>query len=119
MSAADTKTLIAGAVERLTEEMPALARLKLVVRLQLPAKGGDAPIWRVEVPGPKVERDPAGDARLDVTVQRQQFNELAKEGQLRDWARAYERGHVKVSGDSAVIKLLGNVIGRQLSRLRS
>ncbi len=119
MSAADTKTLITGAVERLTAEMPALARLKLVVRLQLLAKGGDAPIWRVEVPGPKVERDPAGDARLDVTVQRQQFNELAREGQLRDWARAYERGHVKVSGDSAVIKLLGNVIGRQLSRSRT
>ena len=119
MSAADTKALINSAVERLTAEMPALARLKLVVRLQLLAKGGDAPIWRVEMPGSKIERDPAGDARLDVTVQRQQFNELAREGQLRDWARAYDRGHVKVSGDSAVIKLLGNVIGRQLSRARS
>ncbi len=119
MSAADTKTLIAAALKRLTEEMPALGQLKLVVRLQLLARGGDAPIWRVEVPGPKIDRDPAGDARLDVTVQRQQFNELAKEGQLRDWARAYDRGNVKVTGDSAVIKLLGNVIERQLSRSRS
>ena len=119
MSAADTKTLIAAALERLTDEMPSLGQLKLVVRLQLQARGGDAPIWRVQVPGPKIDRDPAGDARLDVTVQRQQFNELAKEGQLRDWARAYERGHVKVTGDSAVIKLLGNVIERQLSRSRS
>jgi len=119
MSAADTKALIATALARLTEEMPTLGQLKLVVRLQLQARGGDAPIWRVEVPGPKIDRDPAGDARLDVTVQRQQFNELAKEGQLRDWARAYERGHVKVTGDSAVIKLLGNVIDRQLTRSRS
>ena len=119
MSAADTKTLIADALERLTDEMPTLGQLKLVVRLQLQARGGDAPIWRVEVPGPKIDRDPAGDARLDVTVQRQQFNELAKEGQLRDWARAYERGHVKVTGDSAVIKLLGSVIERQLARSRS
>jgi hypothetical protein len=118
MSAADTKTLIAGALERLTEEMPSLGKLKLVVRLQLQARGGDAPIWRVEVPGPKIDRDPAGDARLDVTVQRQQFNELAKEGQLRDWARAYDRGYVKVTGDTAVIKLLGSVIERQLSRSR-
>ncbi|MGI9081745.1 MAG: hypothetical protein ACR2FZ_05620 [Thermoleophilaceae bacterium] len=118
MSAADTKALIAVAVARLTEEMPALGQLKLIVRLQLQAKGGDAPIWRVEVPGPKIDRDPAGDARLDVTVQRQQFNDLAKEGQLRDWSRAYERGNVKVTGDSAVIKLLGSVIGRQLSRAR-
>ena len=119
MSAADTKALIAVAVERLTEEIPALSRLKLVVRLQLQARGGDAPIWRVEVPGPKIDRDPAGDARLDVIVQRQQFNDLATEGTLRDWARAYERGNVKVTGDSAVIKLLGNVIERQLSRSRS
>ncbi len=119
MSAADTKTLIAVAIERLTTEMPTLGQLKLVIRLQLQARGGDAPIWRVQVPGPKIDRDPAGDARLDVTVQRQQFNALAKEGQLRDWARAYDRGHVKVTGDSAVIKLLGNVIDRQLSRSRS
>jgi len=119
MSAADTKTLIATALERLTTEVPALGRLKLVVRLQLQARGGDAPIWRVEVPGPKVNRDPAGDARIDVTVPRQHFNELAKEGQLRDWARAHEKGHVKVTGDSAVIKLLGSVLERQLSRSRS
>jgi len=119
MSAADTKALIAVALDRLTEEMPALGQLKLVVRLQLQARGGDAPIWRVEVPGPKIDRDPAGDARLDVTVQRQQFNDLAREGQLRDWSRAYERGNVKVTGDRAVIKLLGNVIERQLNRSRS
>ena len=118
MSAADTKALIAVAVARLAEEMPALGQLKLVIRLQLQAKGGDAPIWRVEVPGPKIDRDPAGDARLDVIVQRQQFNTLAVEGGLREWARAYEKGYVKVSGDSAVIKLLANVFGRHLSRAR-
>ena len=119
MSAADTKALIAVAARRLAEEVPALGQLKLVVRLQLQARGGDAPIWRVEAPGPKIDRDPAGDARLDVIVQRQQFNDLAAQGRLRDWARAYERGHVKVTGDSAVVKLLGNVIERQLSRSRS
>jgi hypothetical protein len=118
MSAADTKALIAEAVERLAGEVPSLRQLKLVIRLELPSHGGDAPIWRVEVPGPKVDRDPAGDARLDVVVQRQQFNELAREGTLRQWARAYELGHVKVSGDSAVVKLLGNVIERQLVRTK-
>jgi hypothetical protein len=119
VSAADTKLLIGSAAERLMAEVPSFAQLKLVIRLQLQAKGGDAPIWRVEVPGPKIDRDPAGDARIDVTVQRQQFNELAKEGGLREWARAYERGHVKVTGDSAVVKLLANVVDRQLSRARS
>ena len=118
MSATDTKALIALAVERLQAEVPALGQVKLVVRLELRARGGDAPIWRVEVPGPKIWKDPAGDARLDVSVARSHFNELAKDGRLRHWAEAYEHGHVKVSGDSAVIKLLGNVIERRLAGAR-
>jgi hypothetical protein len=116
VSAADTKTAISGALERLSAEVPALRQLKLVMRLQLEARGGDAPIWRIEVPGPKIDRDPAGDARIDVVVQRQQFNQLADDGTLRDWARAYEKGHVKVSGDSGIIKLLGSVMAKQLTR---
>ena len=116
MSSADTKQLITRSVERLQREVPALGKLKLVVRVELPARGGDAPIWRVELPELTVNRHPAGDARLDVIVTRQHFNDLADEGSLRDWARAYDRGHVKVSGDAAVVKLLGNVIERQLAR---
>ena len=116
MSAADTKALIATAVERLLDAVPALRQLKLVIRLQLEAKGGDAPIWRVELPGPKIDRDPAGDARLDVTVQRQHFNRLAQEGTLSEWARAYDQGYAKVSGDPGIVKLLGSVISKQLSR---
>jgi hypothetical protein len=116
VSATETKALIATAVERLGAEVPALKQLKLVMKVELASRGGDAPIWRVEVPGPKVDRDPAGDARIDVVVQRQHFNELADEGTLRDWARAYDQGHVKVSGDSSVVKLLGSVFERQLTR---
>ena len=119
MASADTRSLIRQAVERLQEEVPALKQLKLVIRLELRARGTDVPIWRVEVPGPQISRDPAGDARIDVTVARSHFNELAAEGRLRDWADAYERGHVRVSGDAAVTKLLGNVIQRQLGRSRA
>jgi hypothetical protein len=119
MSATETKAAIRTAVERIEAEVPALAQLKLVMRLQLEARGGDAPIWRVEVPGPKIDRDPAGDARIDVIVQRQHFNRLAEEGTLREWAKAYEQGHVKVSGDPGIVKLLGNVMAKQLSRSRS
>jgi hypothetical protein len=118
VSATETKALIADAIERLTTEVPSLRQLKLVIKLELPGRGSDAPIWRVEVPGPKVDRDPAADARLNVTVQRQQFNELAREGTLRQWARAHEQGHVKVTGDSSVVKLLGSVMERQLVRTR-
>jgi hypothetical protein len=115
VASGDTRALIAQAVERLGEEVPALRRLKLVIRLELRARG-DAPIWRVEVPGPKIAKDPAGDARLDVSVSRSHFNELAADGRLSHWVDAYERGVVKVTGDSAVVKLLGNVIVRQLQR---
>jgi hypothetical protein len=116
MASGDTRSLIRQAVERLQAEVPALKQLKLVIRLELRARGTDVPIWRVEVPGPQIARDPAGDARIDVSVARSHFNELAADGRLRDWAEAYERGHVRVSGDPAVTKLLGNVIQRQLAR---
>lgn len=116
MSSSDTRQLITTAVERLQSEVPALRGLALVARVELRARGGDAPIWRVEVPGPRITKDPATDARIDVTVARPHFNELAREGTLRQWVDAYERGHVKVTGDAAVIKLLGNVIQRQRAR---
>jgi hypothetical protein len=116
VAAGDTRTLIRGAIERLQDEVPAVRQLKLVLRLELRARGRDVPIWRVEVPGPKIDRDPAGDARLDISIARPQFNELAAEGSLRDWADAYEHGHLRVTGDPAVTKLLGNVLQRQLAR---
>jgi hypothetical protein len=105
------------AVERFAQEVPALQQLKLVIRLELRAHG-DVPIWRVEVPGPKIAKDPAGDARIDVSVDRPEFNRLAVDGGLRDWVDAFDRGTVRVSGDGAVVKLIGNVIERQLARAR-
>lgn len=117
MSASDTKALIAQAVERLQGEVPALRQLKLAIRLELHTHGRDVPIWRVEVPGPKVDRDPAADARVDVSIARPRFNQLAADGTLEDWARAYDRGEVTVTGDRAVLSLLGNVIQRRRARV--
>jgi hypothetical protein len=118
VAAGDTRSLIRGAIEHLQDEVPALKQLKLVLKLELRARG-DVPIWRVEVPGPKISRDPAGDARVDISIARSHFNELATDGRLRDWVEAYEHGHLHVSGDASVVKLLGNVIERQLARSRS
>ena len=115
MSSGDTRTLIRQAIEHLQAEVPALKQLKLVIRLELRSHG-DVPIWRVEVPGPVITKDPAGDARIDVSVARSHFNELAAEGRLKHWVDAYEHGHVRVTGDAAVTKLLGNVIQRQQAR---
>ena len=116
MSSGDTRQLIEGAVERIQGEVPALRQLKLVVRLELRAHGGDTPIWRVELPGPKISKDPAGDERIDVSVGRPEFNDLAAEADLRGWAEAYEHGHVRVTGDQAVMRLLGSVFERHLAR---
>lgn len=116
MSTTETKQLIEHAIERFGDEVPALRQLKLVFRLELRARGGGAPIWRIEVPGPKVSKDPAGDARVDVTIARSHFNELAKDGKLKHWADAWEHGHVTAAGDPAVIKLVGNVILRHMAR---
>jgi hypothetical protein len=119
VSSSDTKALIGEALERFTAEVPALKQLKLVARLELSARGGDAPIWRVEVPGPKISKEPAGDAKLDIMIPRSHFNELVKDGRLKHWVEAYEHGHVKVSGEPAVVGLLGNVIKRQMGRARA
>jgi hypothetical protein len=117
VSATDTKRLIAQAVARLQDELPALRKLQIVIRLELRARGGDAPIWRVELPGPKIDRDPAADARVDVSVSRSHFNELAAEGTLEHWVKAYATGVVQVTGDKAVLALLGNVIQRRRARV--
>jgi hypothetical protein len=120
MSASDTRDLIGRAVDQVWRDVPALRGLQLVVRLELPARGDDA-VWRVELPDKHVARDPGADARVDVTVPRVFFNALAGEPKatIHDWVEAYDHGHVKVSGEPAVVKLIGNVIQRQLARSRT
>ena len=89
------------------------------MRLELRARGQDVPIWRVELPGPVISKAPAGDARVEISLARSDFNELVSQGRLKDWVDAYERGQVHVSGDAGVIKLVGNVIGRRQVRGRT
>jgi hypothetical protein len=58
------------------------------------------------------------DARLEVSMPRSHFNELATDGRLKHWREAYEHGDVKVGGDPAVVKLVGTVIERHEARAR-
>ena len=81
MSTAETKDLIEQAVHRFQGDVPALKPLKLVIRLELQARG-ESPVWRVELPGPAVSKDPAADARVSVSMPRVFFNELARDGRL-------------------------------------
>jgi hypothetical protein len=118
MSTADTKALIEQAVRNFQAEVPALAKLKLVMELELRGRG-DIQLFRVEVPGPKVTRDIASDAKVRLSVPRSHFNELANEGKVRQWREAVESGVVKASGPTEILKLIQNVIEKQEERSRT
>ena len=118
MSTADTKALIEEAVRNFQAEVPALAKLKLVIELELRGRG-DIQLFRVEVPGPKVTKDIASDAKVRLSIPRAQFNELAHEGDLRHWREAFESGVAKASGPAEILKLILNVVEKQEERSRT
>lgn len=114
---ASTPQLIETAVQRFQEEVPALQRLKLVFGLELKAKH-DIQLYRVELPGPEISKELAQDERVLVQIDRPQFNELAERGSVKSYRRAYETGHIKVTGDSNVKKLIAQVVERHEERAR-
>jgi hypothetical protein len=118
MAGEDAKTLIELAVKRFQEEVPALANLKLVVGVEL--RGGkDVQMYRVELPGPKVEKGIAEDARVRLEMPRAFFNVMAKEGKAADWREAFTYGQAKASGLDQYLKLIVNVVERQEERNRT
>ena len=112
---AGAQELIGSAYRHLAEEMPALERLKLVVRLELRGRG-DVQVFRVTVPGPEIEKVDPPDARVEVAMPRASFNELAEKGSIADWHDAYDHGDLKIGGDPDVVKLLGTVIAKHEAR---
>ena len=118
MPAADTKSLIETAVTRFLDEVPALQKLKLVAGLELRGRG-DVQMYRIEMPGPKVSKDIASDAKVHLAVQRAQFNELATKGHVADWREAFAHGDAQATGVDQVLKLIVNVVERQEERSRT
>ncbi len=114
---ASTPQLIETALRRFQEEVPALARLKLVFGLSLRARG-DVQLYRVELPGPVISKGVAEDERVHIEIDRAHFNELAEKGTVGGYRRAFETGHIKVGGDPNVRKLVGQVIERHEHRSR-
>ena len=111
----DTQKLIEEGARRFLDELPALKQLKLVLRLDLRARR-ESQTWRVEFPQLDITKDAAGDAKVLVVAPRSHFNELAKDGRLQHWRDAYENGYVRVSGEEAILKLIGKVIERHETR---
>ena len=105
---------IAGAIKRVQTEVPAFTNLKLVVELELTEGGLMGPAksqaFRIQVPGPEVTEGQAEDARLRLSIPRAMFDVLATEGAVADWKDAFYYGHLKVTGDGRVKRLLGKAI---------
>jgi hypothetical protein len=116
--AEDAKALIELAVRRFLKEVPALEPLKLVVGVELRGRG-DVQQFRLEMPGLKVTKGPAADARMRVEMRREFFNVMAKEAKVPDWVEAFTYGQAKASGPEQFTKLIANVVERQQERQRA
>src|SRR6185312_2627046 len=114
----DAKALIELAVQRFIGEVPALAPVKLVVGIELRGRG-DVQQFRLEMPDVKVTRGPAADARVHVDMRREFFNVMAREARVPDWIEAFSYGQAKASGPEQIIKLIVNVVERQVERDRT
>ena len=118
MSTAETKALIEEGIANFQREVPSLQKLKLVMELELRGRG-DIQLFRVEVPGPRITKDIASDAKVRLSVPRSHFNELAREGTIRHWREAFESGTVRATGPTEILRLIGSVIEKQEERTRS
>jgi len=118
MSTAETKALIEEGITRFQHEVPALQKLKLVMELELRGRG-DIQLFRVEVPGPRITKDIASDAKVRLSVPRSHFNELAREGNIRHWREAFESGTVRATGPTEILRLISSVVEKQEERTRS
>jgi hypothetical protein len=118
MATADTKALIEQAAARFRKEVPALERLKLVMELELRGRG-DIQLFRVELPGPKITKDIASDAKVRLSIPRSHFNELAQEGTIRHWREAFESGVVRATGPAEILRLIQNVVAKEEERTRT
>jgi hypothetical protein len=105
-------------VKRFLDEVPALQPLKLVASLELRGRG-DIQQYRVELPGPKVTKAIASDAKVTLEIPRSHFNELATKGHIKDWRQAFEHGDAKATGIDQVMRLIVNVVEKQEERART
>ena len=100
------------------EDVPALQQLKLLMELERRGRG-DVQLYRVEMPGPKITKEDAGDAKVRLSIPRSHFNEVAAEGNVRHWREAFEHGVARASGSDQILKLVTHVVERQEERSRT
>ena len=116
-SSSITHDLIEIAYKQFVEQLPALEKLKLVARLELRGRG-DVQIYGVSAPGPEIIKGEPDDSRIEISVSRADFNDLA-DADLEHWHTAYDHGIVRIGGDPAVIRVLGGVIAKHEARSKT
>lgn len=105
-------------VSTVAEEVPALAPLKLVFTLALRGRG-DMQEFRVELPGPKITKGGAPEARVNVEMDRAFFNAMADGGaRIADWREAFLYGRAKATGVQQILRLIERVVDLQEERAR-
>jgi hypothetical protein len=114
----DARALIELATRRFLAEVPALEQIKLIVGIELRGRG-DVQHFRMEMPGVKVSKGPAADARLRVDMRREFFNVMAREGKIPDWVEAFTYGQAKATGPEQFLRLITTVVERQQERERT
>src|ERR1700704_6200927 len=114
----DARARIELATRRFLAEVPALEQIKLIVGVELRGRG-DVQHFRLEMPGIKVTKGPAADARLRVDMRREFFNVMAREGKVPDWIEAFSYGQAKATGPDQFLRLITTVVERQQERERT
>ena len=113
----ETIAAIERSVTRFLDEVPALKPMKLVAALDLRGRG-DTQQFRIELPGPKVTRQVAADAKVRMEMRREFFNEMAKDAKVADWREAFTYGHAKATGPTQILQLVERVVDKQEERQR-
>jgi hypothetical protein len=116
VSSTDAKAQIAQAIEGVLSEVPALRSMKLIFSVELRGRG-DVQQYRVELPGPKITKTLATDARVTVEMRREFFNAMVDEGaRVADWREAFRYGQAKATGVSQILQLIERVVSMHEER---
>ncbi len=114
----DAVAMIEAAVKSFLEEVPALEPIKLVVGVDLHARG-DTQQFRIEMPGVKVTRDIGADSRIRIEMRRDFFNAMVENGaRVADWREAFTYGQAKATGVEQYLRLIEQVVEKAEERQR-
>jgi pyruvate-formate lyase len=111
--------MIGSAVRSFLEEVPALEPMKIVVGVDLHARG-DTQQFRIEMPGVKVTRDIGTDARIRLDMRRDFFNAMVEnDAKVADWREAFTYGQAKATGVEQYMRLIEQVVEKAEERQRT